>query len=146
MSMRLSSSNVGNGLENCAPGGCQSNWHYNKGKHMESILTFRQRVSGPDHHRWWNVGCTHYPRSQRIGVTVDVLARRNSSTLSARKMTCTVNVGMGKKYRNCYFGTVPRSELFQNWTDSWNTLFRNNSCSVEWYSILFANITARVAR
>ena len=21
-------------------------------------------VCGPDHHRWWNVGCTHYPRNQ----------------------------------------------------------------------------------
>ena len=30
-----------------------------KAKHMKS-----RQVSGPDHHRWWNVVCTHYPRNQ----------------------------------------------------------------------------------
>ena len=33
---------------------------------------------------------------------------------------------MGKKYRNCYFGIVPNSELFQKLTDNRNMVFRNN--------------------
>ena len=28
------------------------------------IPLWRWRVSEPDHHRWWNVGCTHYSRNQ----------------------------------------------------------------------------------
>ena len=25
---------------------------------------WRRQITGLDHHRWWNVGCTHYPRNQ----------------------------------------------------------------------------------
>ena len=28
------------------------------------VTWWRQRVSRSDHHKWWNVGCTHYPRNQ----------------------------------------------------------------------------------
>ena len=36
-----------------------------KAKRMESVaVPWWQRVSGSDHHRWWNVGCTHYPGNQ----------------------------------------------------------------------------------
>ena len=29
-----------------------------------AVSWWRRRVSGPDHHRYWNMGCTHYPRHQ----------------------------------------------------------------------------------
>ena len=38
------------------------NWHF---------CRWQQWVSGPDHHWWWNMGCTHYPRNQ---ATVNALA------------------------------------------------------------------------
>ena len=35
------------------------------------VSWWRWRVSGPDYHRWWNLGCSHYPRNQ---ATVNALA------------------------------------------------------------------------
>ena len=77
----------------CA-GGCHSNWHQNTeqsawSQHSAAVPWRLQQVSGPDHHRWWNVGCTHYPRTQ---AEVRALASQTKfkQTLSAQEVMCTV--------------------------------------------------------
>ena len=44
----------------------QSNAHGVSNDISAAVPWWRWQVSGPDHHRWWNMGCTHYPRNQAL--------------------------------------------------------------------------------
>ena len=109
--------------ENCAPGGCQSNWHQNtKQSTWSQHWHFCSGTMMMAMNFWigslqvMNVGCTHYPRNQPA---VDALARNGSKKHCQCRKWCAWCSGTDR--------ASPRQLLDQRWDCENKMLLRNTA-------------------
>ena len=85
-----------------------------------AVPWWRRWVSGPDHHRWWNVGGTHYPKTQ---AAVNAL----SQSIFLQDEIQTDIVGAESDAHRLRLVSIPGRRLLRHRDASWSHRITNVS-------------------